>query len=216
MSSIAVISYTPRDIAWAFLLVGDTVRPSGAELKVDNERLGDLIVAIASGGDREAFASLFRHFAPRLKAFAIRQGVGASTAEELMQESMLSVWRKAHTFDPQRATASTWVFTILRNKRIDMLRREHRPDANIDDVPERVSEDANADDDYQAQQVRTLLRNAMDTLPADQVEVLQKAFFEDKSHSVVAEELNLPLGTVKSRIRLALSRMRSTLPESQI
>lgn len=183
---------------------------------MENERLSDLIVAIAGAGDRGAFVALFKHFAPRLKAFAIRQGVGATTAEELMQEAMLSVWRKAHTFDPKRATASTWVFTILRNKRIDLLRREYRPSVNIDDVPERVSEESNADDDYQTEQVRRLLRNAMDDLPADQVEVLQKAFFEDKSHSVVAEELSLPLGTVKSRIRLALSRMRSTLPESHI
>ena len=187
-----------------------------SEPNVDNERLSDLIVAIAGAGDRTAFAALFQHFAPRLKAFAIRQGVGPTTAEELMQEAMLSVWRKAHTFDPMRATASTWVFTILRNKRIDMLRREHRPDVDIEDVPERASEAAGADDDYQLQQTRDLLRHAMDELPADQLEVLKKAFFEDKSHSVVAEELNLPLGTVKSRIRLALTRMRATLPESQI
>jgi len=183
---------------------------------VDNDHLSDLIVAIASAGDRDAFAVLFKHFAPRLKAFAIRQGAGATSAEELMQEAMLSVWRKAHTFDPKRATASTWVFTILRNKRIDLLRREHRPEVDIEDVPERASEAASADDDYQVQQTRELLRVAMEDLPADQVEVLQKAFFEDKSHSVVAEELNLPLGTVKSRIRLALSRMRSKLPEGQI
>lgn len=183
---------------------------------MDNERLSDLIVAIAGAGDRTAFAALFQHFAPRLKAFAIRQGVGPTTAEELMQEAMLSVWRKAHTFDPMRATASTWVFTILRNKRIDMLRREHRPDVDIEDVPERASEAAGADDDYHLQQTRDLLRHAMDELPADQLEVLRKAFFEDKSHSVVAEELNLPLGTVKSRIRLALTRMRATLPEGQL
>lgn len=216
MSIAAVISYSPHAFRWpssgaALRTPSDRVEP-----KVDNERLSDLIVAIADAGDRAAFAALFKHFAPRLKAFAIRQGVGATTAEELMQEAMLSVWRKAHTFDPRRATASTWVFTILRNKRIDMLRREHRPDVNIDDVPERVSDAASADDDYQTRQTQDLLRQAMDGLPADQVEVLQKAFFEDKSHSAVAEELNLPLGTVKSRIRLALSRMRATLPEGQI
>ncbi len=216
MSMTAVISYTPHNISWAPCPVGTRASSSRAELKVDNERLSGLIVSIARSGDRGAFAALFNHFAPRLKAFAVRQGVGATTAEELMQEAMLSVWRKAHTYDPQRATASTWVFTILRNKRIDMLRREHRPEANIDDVPEQASEAAGADDDYQARQTRQLLLRAMDELPADQVEVLQKAFFEDKSHSVVAEELNLPLGTVKSRIRLALTRMRAALPESQI
>lgn len=216
MSIAAVISYEPQCIPWASSSIGTKRLAGRPELNVDNDQLSGLIVGIAKAGDRNAFASLFKHFAPRLKAFAIRQGVGATTAEELMQEAMLSVWRKAYTFDPKRATASTWVFTILRNKRIDMLRREHRPEVDIDDVPERASEAASADDDYQAKQTRDLLRDAMEDLPADQIEVLQKAFFEDKSHSVVAEELKLPLGTVKSRIRLALSRMRSKLPENQI
>ncbi len=216
MSTAAVISYRPQGITWAAPSTATKRASVRAERTVDNNHLSDLIVAIASAGDRNAFADLFKHFAPRLKAFAVRQGVGPTEAEELMQESMLSVWRKAHTFDAKRATASTWVFTILRNKRIDMLRREHRPNVDIDDVPERASDAASADEDYQTQQTRNLLRHAMDGLPADQVEVLQKAFFEDKSHSVVAEELNLPLGTVKSRIRLALSRMRASLPESQI
>lgn len=216
MNATAVISYTLNNITWTPSLgttMGTAVR---AELKVDNDSLSDLIVAIANAGDRTAFTALFKHFAPRLKAFAMRQGVGPTTAEELMQESMIAVWRKAKTFDPKRATASTWIFTILRNKRIDMLRREHRPDVDIDDIPERASESSSADEDYHFEQTRSMLRHAMDELPADQVEVLQKAFFEDKSHSVVAEELKLPLGTVKSRIRLALSRMRSTLPEGQI
>lgn len=216
MSLSAVISYMPRNIPWAQPHSATRSSSDRAERTVDNEHLSDLIVAVANGGDRNAFAALFKHFAPRLKAFAIRQGVGAATADELMQEAMLSVWRKAHTFDPNRATASTWVFTILRNKRIDLLRREHRPDVNIEDVPEHASDDARADDEYQTRQTSDLLRQAMAELPADQVEVLQKAFFEDKSHSVVAEELNLPLGTVKSRIRLALTRMRSAVPESQI
>lgn len=216
MSIAAVISYSPHPFSWLSSRMATRTLSDKAEPNVDNERLSDLIVAIADAGDRTAFAALFQHFAPRLKAFAIRQGVGPMTAEELMQEAMLSVWRKAHTFDPMRATASTWVFTILRNKRIDMLRREHRPDVNIEDVPERASEAVGADDDCQLQQARDLLRHAMDELPADQLEVLKKAFFEDKSHSVVAEELNLPLGTVKSRIRLALTRMRAALPEGQI
>lgn len=216
MSTAAVISYDQPIKPWALPFMARKLSSRKAELQVDNDHLSDLIVAIASTGDRNAFAVLFKHFAPRLKAFAIRQGVAATAAEELMQEAMLSVWRKSHTFDPRRATASTWVFTILRNKRIDMLRREHRPEVDIDDIPERASEAGSADEDYQARQTQDLVRQAMDDLPADQMEVLQKAFFEDKSHSVVAKELDLPLGTVKSRIRLALSRMRSKLPEGQI
>jgi RNA polymerase sigma-70 factor (ECF subfamily) len=183
---------------------------------VDNIRLSDLIEAMAARQDKAAFAGLFNHFAPRLKAFGMRQGVDAGTAEELVQETMLSVWRKAGTYDRRRANASTWIFTILRNKRIDMLRRQGRPEADLDSVAELPSDASGADDDYHAAQAGEIIRQAMVELPDEQVEVLKKAFFEDKPHSAIAEELDLPLGTVKSRIRLALARLRLVLPEGQL
>jgi RNA polymerase sigma-70 factor (ECF subfamily) len=183
---------------------------------VDNSRLSDLIEAMAVRRDKGAFAGLFSHFAPRLKAFGMRQGVDAATAEELVQETMLSVWRKAGTYDRRRANASTWIFTILRNKRIDMLRRQGRPEADLDSVAELPSDASSADDDYHASQAGEIIRQAMVELPDEQVEVLKKAFFEDKPHSAIAEELGLPLGTVKSRIRLALARLRLVLPEGQL
>ena len=183
---------------------------------VDNIRLSDLIEAMAARQDKAAFAGLFNHFAPRLKAFGMRQGVDAGTAEELVQETMLSVWRKAGTYDRRRANASTWIFTILRNKRIDMLRRQGRPEADLDSVAELPSDASSADDDYHAAQAGEIIRQAMVELPDEQVEVLKKAFFEDKPHSAIAEELDLPLGTVKSRIRLALARLRLVLPEGQL
>jgi RNA polymerase sigma-70 factor (ECF subfamily) len=186
------------------------------QLQLDNERLSDLIETVAARHDRGAFGELFKHFAPRLKAVASRQGVNPTTAEELTQEAMLSLWRKAGTFDRRKATASTWVFTILRNKRIDFLRRERRPELSVDDIPEVAADITSADDGYHQLQSSDMLRRAMAELPQEQVEVLQKAFFEDKSHSLIAEELDLPLGTVKSRIRLALTRMRIALPEAEI
>lgn len=187
-----------------------------AEPAMQNDQLCDLIEAIAASKDRAAFAELFRHFAPRLKAFGMRQGADAAEAEELAQEAMLSVWRRAGTFDRSRATAATWIFTIVRNKRIDMYRREHRSELMLDDVPDRPSESAGADEELQASRAGSALREAMNALPPEQLEVVQKAFYEDKSHSEIAAELKLPLGTVKSRVRLALGRLRSVVSEDHL
>lgn len=182
---------------------------------LNNDRLCELIEAVAARHDRSAFAKLFTYFAPRLKAFGLRQGTNPAAAEELVQEAMLAVWRKAGTFDRQRATASTWVFTIVRNKRIDLFRREKRPEVGLEEASEQATDTQTPDERFRLAQAGDALREALTSLPQEQREVLHKAFFEDKSHSVVAEELNLPLGTVKSRIRLALARLRQALPEDQ-
>ncbi len=183
------------------------------DLLVTNEELCGLVEAIATRRDRDAFASLFKHFAPRLKGFGMRRGTDAAASEELAQETMLTVWRKAETFDPLRATVSTWIFTIVRNKRIDLFRREGHPDADLSEADETAYEGRAADDALSVSETGAMLREALTVLPKEQITVLEKAFFEDKSHSVIAEELGLPLGTVKSRIRLALARLRNALPE---
>ena len=182
-------------------------------LSLTNDELCTLVEAIAVDQDRQAFATLFQYFAPRLKGFGLRRGVDGTTAEELVQETMLTVWRKAATFDARRATVSTWIFTIVRNKRIDMFRREGRPDADLDEASQVAVDEPAADDTLVACQAGSALRIALRTLPKEQMEVLQKAYFEDKSHREIADEMRLPLGTVKSRIRLALARLRVALPE---
>jgi len=174
--------------------------------------LEDLIVRVAGGHDRAAFALLFDHFAPRLKAFLLRQGTGASTAEELVQEAMLTVWRKAASFDPAQATASTWIFTIARNKRIDLLRRERRPELDPND-PLLVPESTSAERSLGAREEATLVRQAMTRLPPEQADLVRMAYFEDKVHTAIADETGLPLGTVKSRLRLALNRLAKLLKE---
>jgi RNA polymerase sigma-70 factor (ECF subfamily) len=183
---------------------------------VTNDHLSTLIEAVARDRDRQAFAQLFRHFAPRLKAFGMRRGSDPASAEELAQETMLTVWRKAATFDRRRATASTWIFTIVRNKRIDLFRREGRPEVDLESIVDMPSDTISADDTLTSNQAGQAIRRALDGLPAEQLLIVQKAFFEDKSHSVIAEELNLPLGTVKSRVRLALARLRVALPEHSL
>lgn len=191
-------------------------RPRASEPTVQNDDLGTLIERVASDRDRAAFAQLFNYFAPRLKAFGLKQGADMAAAEELAQETMVAVWRKAHTYDRSRATATTWVFTIVRNKRIDLFRRESRTEVLIDEMPDVASDASGPDDMFRSQRASAAVREAIKILPAEQLQVLQKAFFEDKSHSVIATELDLPLGTVKSRVRLALARLRAALSEDHL
>jgi len=190
-------------------------RPAGKGSEVGSEvspaALEDLIARVAGGRDRAAFSLLFDHFAPRLKAFLLRQGAG-SAAEELVQEAMLTVWRRAESFDPRQATASTWIFTIARNKRIDLLRRERRPELDPND-PMLVPENESAERSLADRQEATLVRRAMEQLPPEQATLVRMAYFEDKVHTAIADETGLPLGTVKSRLRLALQRLARLLKE---
>ena len=175
-------------------------------------RLEALVARIAAQRDRAAFIELFEHFAPRLKAFMSRGGADPETAEEIVQEAMITVWNKADQFDPARAALSTWVFTIARNKRIDMLRRQVRPEA-LSLLESPVAEELSPDARLSLAQASADLRGSIAQLPAEQRQVLQLAFFEDKSHTAIAAQLGLPLGTVKSRIRLALTRLRGMVGE---
>lgn len=185
----------------------------GAARPEGDDRLAGLIEAVARTGDRIAFAELYRHFAPRLKSFVMRAGTSAEQAEELAQEAMVSVWRRASTFDRGRAAASTWVFTIVRNKRIDSLRRLKRPQIDSDEYVATLMDGAPPDADTAAiaGEWQRRLAGSIEALPSEQRQVLEKAFYEDKTHSDIAGELRLPLGTVKSRIRLALQRLRIVL-----
>jgi RNA polymerase sigma-70 factor (ECF subfamily) len=170
-----------------------------------------LIQAIAQRRDRAAFAALFRFFAPRVKAWMLRGGAGPAAAEELAQETMLAVWQKAALFDPGRAGASTWIFTIARNQRIDALRRERHPSTLMPDPLEEQESPVQADRVMAMAEQESRIRAAMAGLPAEQADVIRKAFFEDKVHAEIEKELGIPLGTVKSRLRLAMARLRAAL-----
>jgi RNA polymerase sigma-70 factor (ECF subfamily) len=176
------------------------------------EEAADLIEAIAARKDRAAFAQLFRHYAPRIKAFLMRAGTDAEVAQEVAQEALILVWRKAASFDRRRASAGTWIYAIARHKRIDMARRGARPAIETDDwLTVFASSEEDADKSVLAGQTYSRVKELLDSLSADQLLVIRKAFFEDKTHSAIAQELGLPLGTVKSRIRLALGRLREKL-----
>lgn len=189
------------------------VRTKGKSTSVNPalaQKHADLIERVANR-DRTAYAELFSFFAPRLKAFAMKGGLSADVAEEVMQEAMIAVWRRASTFDRSKASASTWMFTIVRNKRIDYLRRTGKPALTAEDFAHQETEAPAADMEFEIRQDEDQVRTQLAKLPSDQLVVIQKAFFEDKSHSEVADELGLPLGTVKSRIRLALGKLRGHL-----
>lgn len=171
--------------------------------------------SIATIGDRGAFAMLFAHFAPRVKAYLMQLGAETSAAEDLMQEVMLTVWRRAESYDPALAGVSTWIFTIARNRRIDALRREKRPEFDPTDPAFAPDAPRPADDAVAAQQWETRLAAAIRQLPDEQADLLRLAFFEDRSHSDIAASLRLPLGTVKSRLRLAIARLRTRFEDER-
>jgi RNA polymerase sigma-70 factor (ECF subfamily) len=187
--------------------------PSRLDQSPDGATLSAYIVRIAERGDRDAFSGLFNHFAPRVKSYLMRLGAGAEAAEELAQETMLTVWRRAASFDPSRAAASTWIFTIARNLRIDLSRRDGRATPTED--PSTFNPGPAAPDEaLSACQDEVRIAAAMAVLPKEQAQVITLAFFADKPHSEIAEDLDLPLGTVKSRLRLAMARLRSALGDA--
>jgi RNA polymerase sigma-70 factor (ECF subfamily) len=171
----------------------------------------DLFFRVGNARDRAAFAEIFDYFAPRIKSFMMRKGASAELAEDLVQETMIAVWSKAALYSPERGAASTWVFTIARNLRIDRLRREssaHFTDLEGFDAP---SNDMAGDEALNRSQEDAHVARALAQIPAEQRELLILSYVEDVPQSMIAERLKLPLGTVKSRMRLAYRRMRRLL-----
>lgn len=172
--------------------------------------LSKLLTRVGQQRDVDAFETLFRHYGPRVRSFMAMKTRDTQLAEELMQETMMAVWNKAVQFDPARGNVSAWIFTIARNQRIDAFRRkrpmfdENDPAFVKDDIPP-------ADVELEERQDAELLRKAMEVLPPEQLDVLKRAFFDEASHSKIAQDMGIPLGTVKSRIRLAFEKLRSTL-----
>jgi RNA polymerase sigma-70 factor (ECF subfamily) len=167
------------------------------------------MVRIRDHQDRGAFAELFQHFAPRVKGFLIKSGADASLAEDCTQDVMAALWHKSHQFDPSRASVATWIFTIARNRKIDLLRRQRRPEPeDLTWGPEAEPDQA---DVLNLQQETEILGAALAELPDAQRELIEKAYFGDLTHSEIAAETGLPLGTIKSRIRLALDRLRHSM-----
>lgn len=185
--------------------------PIRGEAPVTNE-LSDLsrdLIAVRDHRDREAFGRLFDHFAPRLKAMMLRGGLTGGSAEDLVQDVMLSVWHKAAQFDPHRADAAGWIYGIARNRRIDLARR--KPLSQPEEMPDMPSLEPDAGQVLALQQEAGHLAAALSRLAPEQADALRAAYFEDLPHSRISEMTGLPLGTIKSRIRLGLERLRHEL-----
>jgi RNA polymerase sigma-70 factor (ECF subfamily) len=185
--------------------------PADQTATLDREAQAALVEAIAARADKAAFAALFRHFAPKIKGYLMKLGTDRGQAEELTQEVMLTVWRKAASFDRRQASAATWMFTIARNRRIDVLRREKRPELDPSDPMLVPDEPAAPDERLDAIAREARVARALQNLPKEQADLVHEAFFLAKSHSQIAEEAKIPLGTVKSRLRLAFGRLRKAM-----
>ncbi len=211
----------PHMIAGLDTIEGKVAVPKGAILAASTgpahmDEIGgkrmlwvDHMIRIRDAQDQSAFAELFSHFGPRVKGFLIKSGADASLAEEVAQEVMATCWHKAHMFDPARASVATWIFTIARNRKIDVLRKQRRPEP--EDLGWGPEEDPDQADVMALQQESEILGRAIAELPAAQRELIEKAYFGDLSHSEIADQTGLPLGTIKSRIRLALERLRHAM-----
>lgn len=203
-------------------------RPTGAAQRVSvvtpqlsrgtmptSEEMNDLVRAVANG-DRQAFVVLFNHFAPRITAYLMRGGTSAGSAEELAQEAMVLLWRKAGSFDPARGAVSTWIFTIARHLRIDRHRRDGDENLALDlDGFDPADSAATPDEHLDALQRERRVRAALRRLSPDQARLLQLSFFAERPHFDIARELCLPLGTVKSHIRRGLKRLRRLLDAAE-
>lgn len=166
----------------------------------------DCMARIKTAQDQEAFIALFRYFAPRVKGFLIKSGASDSLAEEVTQEVFATVWHKAHQYDESRAGVATWIFTIARNRRIDQLRKQNRPEP--EDLPWGPEPEPDQSEVLIIQQESKRLTQALAALPEKQRNLVERAYFGNLSHSEIAAETGLPLGTIKSRIRLALEKLR--------
>jgi len=175
--------------------------------------MAELLQRIADRKDVEAFRRLFETFGPRVKSYMMRQGADAATAEELMQEALLTVWRKAALYSSEKGNASTWIFAIARNLRIDRLRRETVFQELPDAYAELASEEALPDETAVLGERQRRIRAALDELPEEQRAIIMLSFVDGLSHSEIAEQTGLALGTVKSRMRLAYQKLRDQIED---
>lgn len=205
-------------MGWAKMISVNNLPMGQVKMVQIIDEWADCLEAIAGQQDRQSFVSLFKHFAPQIKGYARSSGLtmmGDALADELVQETMTNLWRKAHLFDRNKASATTWVFTIARNLRVDLLRRQskHMTGLTSDDLWEEPATEGDHTDGIHQHHMANHIQAGITRLPLEQRQVIGKVFLEDKSHQEAANDLNLPLGTVKSRIRLALKKLRIGLED---
>lgn len=191
----------------------EAINGASSHQNLNRAQLADFILRIAEHKDRESFKSLYLYFAPRLKGYLMRIGSTPMQAEEVVQDVMLTVWRKAPLFDPSKAAPSTWLFTIARNRRIDLLRQQKFIELDPHEPALKPEDPAQPDEEVILSDRAEKVSEALAQLPEEQVALIRMAFYRGWSHSEIAKETGLPLGTVKSRLRLSFSRLRGALKD---
>lgn len=167
-----------------------------------------LLERVAKERDKEAFEQLFCHFAPRIKALMMKQMADADAAEDFMQETMFTVWTKADQFSRYRGSVAAWIFTIARNKRIDNFRKQgSKHYSDIDDY-ELTDESPGSEEMLLSAERDKLVAQASEALPEEQREIIKMSYGRELTQSEIAERLSIPLGTVKSRMRLAYKKIK--------
>jgi RNA polymerase sigma-70 factor (ECF subfamily) len=203
---VSLTEWSPNEIPSPFRR---TATGAGANLDT-------LLTAVGADRDGEAFTALFDHFVPRVQAQMLRLGLAPFAAADVTQDVMETIWRKAHLFDPRKAAATTWVFHIARNRRIDVKRRSRETVCAVEDFFDIPDPAERSDDCVDSTKRETCLREALRDLPHDQFTLVKLAFYDGLSHTAIAARLNLPLGTVKSRLRLAFCRLRRALLDAGV
>ena len=171
----------------------------------------ELLLRVRDARDRNAYADLFGRFASKVKGYLQRTGLNAEDAENILQDIMIAVWNKARLFDPARASARTWIYSLARNRLIDIKRAEQREYAALERYVGETAGDAVYEEDLLARAMGQNSVALLDQIPQEQARVLLMAYVEGKSHREIARELNLPIGTVQSRARLGFQRIRGIL-----
>ena len=177
---------------------------------MDKLALQNLMVKITNDRDEVAFSELFDFLAPKINAYYIQNGLVSDSAEELTQEVMSTIWLKSYQYKPIKSAVSTWVYTIARNKKIDFFRKKSKSYYNEDDIRQFLYEN-NVDDKFSENEIKERVDKINKELDINQQKIIKMNFFENKSHKKIAEELEIPLGTVKSRIRQILTKMHKIL-----
>ena len=180
-----------------------------SKLKEDNDIYSEFMNDIAYQQDKHAFSQIFKYFAPRLKSYFIKCGAQENQAEEIIQEVMIAVWTKAASYDKKKSSVSTWIYTIARNKRIDKIRKEKRHYLLESDEGLEIPVSSTQEQDILSGQVSEKIKTCLKSLPSEQAKLLKLSYFYEKTHIDISNELNIPLGTVKSRIRLALNKLKN-------
>jgi len=211
--TLCLTSYVLLDDTYSiFLNKGRSMDEASTLSKMSHEQL---VLEVAQNKDRNAFKILFEYFAPRLKSYLLNFKITNQKAEDLTQEVMITLWQKTDKFNPEKAKLSTWLFRIARNKYIDLVRKQKYPELNVDDHLSSMVAPEKTDKSLEDKQDSALIKEAMESLSNDQRLVINLSFFKELSHSQIAEETGLPLGTVKSRIRTAFQTLRKELGEFQ-